>query len=181
MPQACQKGINGKVTLGVEWWGWTSHRTPCSLSNFGGRKILSPPKRTTRDVDLVRKLEQIAILLPLLLVPETLINQHIILKTDNIACVFGHQNRLMKGDECASIFIRAVHLICAYLGSTLHVLHSPRCSDWGSVTADKLTREHTTDFLQERMLMRWRHLSIPVVLQQWLETPQKIGTYHSNY
>jgi hypothetical protein len=116
-------------------------------------------------------LEQIAILVPLLLVPEKLTNQHIILETDNIACVFGHQNCLMKGDECASIFIRTVHLICAYLGSTLHVLHSPRCSDWGSITADKLTREHTTDFLEERMLVRWKHLSIPKVLQQWLDNP----------
>jgi hypothetical protein len=116
-------------------------------------------------------LEQIAILVPFLLVPEKLTNQHIILETDNIACVFGHQNRLMKGDECASIFIRTVHLICAYLGSTLHVLHSPRCSDWGSITADKLTREHTTNFLEERMLVRWKHLSIPKLLQQWLDNP----------
>jgi hypothetical protein len=77
----------------------------------------------------------------------------------------------MKGDECASIFIRTVHLICAYLGSTLHVLHSPRCSDWGSTTADKLTREHTTEFLQKRMLMRWKHLRVPSELQQWLENP----------
>jgi hypothetical protein len=116
-------------------------------------------------------LEQIAILLPFLLIPESLSNQHIVLNTDNIACVFGHQNRLMKGDECASIFIRTVHLICAYLGSTLHVLHSPRCSDWGSTTADKLTREHTTEFLQKRMLMRWKHLRVPSELQQWLENP----------
>jgi hypothetical protein len=46
-----------------------------------------------------------------------LFNQQIVLKTDNMACVFGHQNRLLKGDETASILVRAVHLICAYLGS----------------------------------------------------------------
>jgi hypothetical protein len=116
-------------------------------------------------------LEQIGILLPLLLIPEKLVNQHIVLKTDNLACVFGHQHRLMKGDECASIFIRATHLICAFLGSYLHVEHLPRCSDWGSKVADNLSRQNTAGFLEDRMLMRWSHLKTPKTITEWLKNP----------
>jgi hypothetical protein len=116
-------------------------------------------------------LEMIAIILPFLLIPEQLFNQQIVLKTDNMACVFGHQNRLMKGDESASIFVRAVHLICAYLGSILHIEHIPRCLDWGSEIADNLSREETTGFLEARMLTRWENLTIPADLENWLQNP----------
>jgi hypothetical protein len=113
----------------------------------------------------------IAIVLPFMLIPEQLFNQHLVLKTDTMACVFGHQNRLMKGDETASIFVRAVHLICAYLGSILHIEHVPRCSDWGSEVADNLSREVTTGFLENRMLTRWQNLPVPSDLKMWLQNP----------
>ncbi len=116
-------------------------------------------------------MEQIGILLPFLLIPEKLANQHIIFRTDNIACVFGHQNRLMKGDESASIFIRTVHLICAYLGSMVHMEHTPRCSDWGSTVADKLSRATATGFLENQMTKRWSHLKIPDRLGSWFSDP----------
>jgi hypothetical protein len=118
-------------------------------------------------------LEQIGLLLPFLLFPEKFKNQHIVLNTDNIACVFGHYNHLMKGDECAWIFIKAVHLISALLGSQVHVQHSPGRSDWGSEMADNLTRECTTGFLESRMVQRWTHLSVPTALNQWLLNPRE--------
>jgi hypothetical protein len=125
----------------------------------------------TRFGDKTATLEQIAILIPLLLIPEKLFNQHIIVRTDNIACVFGHENHSMKKDETASIFIRAVHLISAFLGSKIHIEHLPRCSDWGSETADNLSRERTTGFLETRMLQRWKHLDLPSTLLEWLQNP----------
>jgi hypothetical protein len=118
-------------------------------------------------------LEQIAILLPFLLIPEKLFNQHIIVKTDNIACVFGHENHFMKRDETASIFIKALHLIGAFLGSRIYVEHLPRCSDWGSEKADNLSRERTTGFLETRMLQRWQHLVLPQVLRDWFQNPKE--------
>jgi hypothetical protein len=121
--------------------------------------------------DKTSTLEQIAILLPFLLIPEKLKNQHIVIRTDNIACVFGHQNRLMKGDECASIFIRCVHLISAFLGSVVHVEHLPRCSNWESSTADSLSRQKTTGFLEGRLLSRWTHLAIPKEITDWFVNP----------
>ncbi len=125
----------------------------------------------TRFGDKTATLEQIAFLIPLLLIPECLFNHHIIVRTDNIACVFGHENHLMKKDETASIFIRAVHLISAFLGSKIHIEHLPRCLDWGSETADNLSRERTTGFLETRMLQRWKHLELPSQLLEWLQNP----------
>jgi hypothetical protein len=58
-------------------------------------------------------LEMIAILLPLLLIPEKLHGKHIQLKTDSMSCVYGLKDGYMKNDEYASILIRATHLICA--------------------------------------------------------------------
>jgi hypothetical protein len=77
----------------------------------------------------------------------------------------------MKGDECASIFIRTVHLICAFLGSVLHVEHTPRCSDWGSTIADNLTRKKTTGFQEQRMVARWKSIPLPAELLTWLNNP----------
>jgi hypothetical protein len=116
-------------------------------------------------------LEMIALILPFVLIPELLTEQHIVFRTDNLSCVYGLQNRLMKGDETASIFIRSVHLICAYLGSALHAEHTPRCSDWGSSVADSLSRKSTTGFLEQRMLSRWKHINLPEVIDSWLNNP----------
>jgi hypothetical protein len=140
------------------WWpkSFVTEKTDSCGSRFGNK---------------TSTLEQIGLLLPFLLIPEKLSNQHIVLNTDNIACVFGHYNHLMKGDECASIFIKTVHLISAFLGSQVHVQHSPRRSDWGSKMADNLTRECTTGFLESRMIQRWSNLAIPSALDQWLLNP----------
>jgi hypothetical protein len=77
----------------------------------------------------------------------------------------------MKGDVCASIFIRALHLIASFLGSALHVEHIPRRSTWESTTADNQSRKTTTDFLEEQMLGRFRDLQPPKVLLDWLDNP----------
>jgi hypothetical protein len=78
--------------------------------------------------DKTATLEQIGILLPLILITEKLTNQHILFKTDNLACVFCHRNKEMKGNACASILIRAVQLISAVLGSVIHIDHVQRCN-----------------------------------------------------
>jgi hypothetical protein len=116
-------------------------------------------------------LEMIAILLPFLLIPERLHGKHIQLKTDNIACVYSLKDGYSKNDEYASILIRATHLICAYLGSVIHVSHCHRRSTWEACTADNLTRRTTTTFLEQQIVGRYSHLQIPEVLKNWLENP----------
>jgi hypothetical protein len=50
-------------------------------------------------------LEFLGIIIPFLLIPRQLENQHIIVKVDNVACFFGWIKRHSPGDEMASIFI----------------------------------------------------------------------------
>jgi hypothetical protein len=125
----------------------------------------------TRFGDKTATLEQIGILIPLLTIPEKLVNQHVVFRTDNLACVYGHANKYMKGDSCASILIRTVHLISACLGSTFHVLHTKRRSDWESETVDNLSRESTTGFLEKRILQRQQAHSLPSAFLEWLDNP----------
>jgi hypothetical protein len=77
----------------------------------------------------------------------------------------------MKGDSCASILIRTVHLISACLGSTFHVIHAKRRSDWESETVDNMSRESTTGFLEKRILQRQQAHSLPAVFLEWLDNP----------
>jgi hypothetical protein len=116
-------------------------------------------------------LEMIALILPLILIPESLRNMHIRLVTDNMACVYGMNDGYTKNDEYASILIRAAHLIGAYLGSVIHVIHTPRRSTWETTTADNFTRKSTTSFLEHQILGRYSHLKIPEVLTAWLRKP----------
>jgi hypothetical protein len=132
---------------------------------------------TSRDIKGKRfgnkttTLEMVGILLPLLLIPKKLKNTHIHFFTDNLACVFGMQDRYVKNDEYASIMIRAAYLIRAYLGSVLHISHSPRRSLWETETADNLTRSQTTSFLEKQILGRFSNLIVPPLLTNWLNNP----------
>ncbi len=116
-------------------------------------------------------LEMIAIISPLLLIPEKLKGKHIQLKTDSMSCVFGLKDGYMKNDEYASILIRATYLICAYLGSVLHVEHCHRRSTWAACTGDNLTRKSTTTFLEEQIVGHFSHLTLPETLTNWLHYP----------
>ena len=44
-------------------------------------------------------LEFVGIVIPLLLIPEKLRNQHIVFEVDNISCCFGLENRFLKEDS----------------------------------------------------------------------------------
>jgi hypothetical protein len=118
-------------------------------------------------------LEMVGVLLPFLLMPSELKGQHVVVRVDNMACVYGWANHYLKGDISASILIRALHLISAFLGSIIHVEHVPRRSSWESSTADNLSRRATTGFLEEQMLGRFRAVQAPKVLTDWLMNPQE--------
>jgi hypothetical protein len=76
-----------------------------------------------------------------------------------------------KGDEYASILIRAAHLISGYLGSIIHVIHCPRRSSWESKMVDNFTREKITSFLEQQILSRYRNLKIPAAITSWMNNP----------
>jgi hypothetical protein len=116
-------------------------------------------------------LEMFALLLPLLLIPEKIKKSHICIFTDNSSCVFGMKDGYTKGDEYASILIRAAFLISGYLGSIIHVIHCPRRSSWESKMADNFTREKTSSFLEQQILCRYRDLGIPREISAWMSNP----------
>ncbi len=56
-------------------------------------------------------LEMVGLLLPFLTIPDMLGGRHVVLQVDNIAALFGWEDKQVKGDITASILIRALHLI----------------------------------------------------------------------
>jgi hypothetical protein len=133
--------------------------------------ILKMDRKGARFGSKTTTLEMIGIVLPFLLIPKSLANQHIIVKVDNIACIFGWQSRSVAGDICASILIRALHLISAYLGSVLHFQHLPRVLSWEAELVDRLSREKTTTHQDRKLLSSFSNRELPNSLQNWLKYP----------
>jgi hypothetical protein len=139
---------------------------------FWPRKFIEndSDRKGARFGDKTCTLEAIGVILPFLLIPEKLTNQHIVCGVDCMGVVYGWENKKIKGDNCASILIKALHVIEAYLGSRIHVTHAPRRSNWITETADNLSRERTTGFLEKQMISRGRTKS-PKVITDWLLNP----------
>jgi hypothetical protein len=116
-------------------------------------------------------LELVGVILPYLLIPEKLIGQHIVMKVDNTACIFGWENKSVAGDKCASILIRGLHLISAYLGSVLHFMHLPRMSSWDAELVDRLSRERTTTDNDRRLVRSLVNRKLPQFFTDWLVNP----------
>ena len=76
--------------------------------------------------DKTTALEFLGIIVPFLVIPEQLMGQHIVVKVDNIGCFYGWINRQVSGDEIATILVRTLHIIEAFLGSRIHIEHLPR-------------------------------------------------------
>jgi hypothetical protein len=125
----------------------------------------------TRFGNKTTTLECIGMLLPLVITPELTANRHVILRVDNMACVYGFENGQVRGDVTASILIRAARIIAAYLGTVIHVRHVKRRSCWEAELADNMTRECTTGFVERRALGRFAHRSMPEALTSWLSAP----------
>jgi hypothetical protein len=116
-------------------------------------------------------LECIGMLLPFLSRPDLVANRHIVLRVDNVACVYGFENGQVRGDETASIFIRSAKIIAAYLNTVIHVQHVKRRSCWGAELADNLSRQDTSGFIEKRALGRFEARAWLATLLKWFESP----------
>jgi hypothetical protein len=116
-------------------------------------------------------LEFIGLIVPFLLMPEKLMRQYIIVNVDNSGCFFGWINRHVAGDEMASIFVRALHLIACYLECDIHVSHMPRLSTWEASVVDRLSREKTTTAQDRKLLNSFHNRDLPQCLVKWMENP----------
>jgi hypothetical protein len=117
-------------------------------------------------------LEMIGVMLPLLTVPHLLRGRELCLYVDNIAVVYGWQNRGVKNDLSASVLIRALHIIAAFLGCHVHVFHLPRMSTPNARLADRLSRRQTTTQIDSRRIRQALKPSLPPALSRWLARPR---------
>jgi hypothetical protein len=119
-------------------------------------------------------LEFIGILIPFLLTPELLSGKHVVVNVDNIACCFGWINRQIPNDECASMMVRALHVISAYISCIVHIEHLPRLSTGHACLVDRLSRESTTTAGDRELLDSFHHdVSRLRQLEFWLKNPRE--------
>ena len=115
----------------------------------------------------------LGLLLPFLLIPDKLVNSHVVLKVDNIACCYGWDNRHVSGDECASVLVRALHMISAYLATSIAVQHLPRVSSWEARLVDRLSREESTWTSDKQLVDSFNLPQIPACLRDWMLKPSE--------
>ncbi len=118
-------------------------------------------------------LEAIGLLLPFVCCPAIIIGKEVTLLTDNEALVYGWDKRRVPHDTAASIFIRAIHLIAAFLGTSVEVRHLPRMSTPSAELVDALTRSTTTLPVHRDFVSRAPSAVIAPVLLDWLDNPQE--------
>jgi hypothetical protein len=116
-------------------------------------------------------LEMIGIIIPFLLAPEMLAGKYVKVLVDNIGCVYGWINRQTAEDECASILIRALHLIATYISCQIHIEHLPRNSTWSACVVDRLSRDSTTTVQDRKLLSSFSGFVLPAVFRDWLNNP----------
>jgi hypothetical protein len=140
---------------------------------FWPEKIIQFAKdsKNCRLGDKTTTLEFLGILLPFILIPESLCNQHIIVKVDNIGCYFGWLNRQVAGDKMASVLIRILHLVSAYLGCFVHIEHLPRNSTWDAMLVDRMSRSLSTTDMDKKLLRSFNLPDIPDCLLGWMNDP----------
>jgi hypothetical protein len=118
-------------------------------------------------------LEMIGILLHLVFYPHLFSNQHAVFKTDNMACFYGWDSQYVKNYVTASIIVKCIALLAAYLNCYVHFDHTPRLSNWESTVADRLSRKRTTLPNDKALVRSFGELSLPVSLKSWLSEPSE--------
>lgn len=118
-------------------------------------------------------LEMVGIVLPFLLCPSLLVNQHVVFSTDNMGCFFGWDNMSVKGDLTATILVKSVLLMSTFLGTTVHVVHVPRKTTWESVVADMLSRRSSSNCAVKKLLNSFGVTVVPEFFEDWLSDPSE--------
>jgi len=114
--------------------------------------------------------EMIGLLLPIVILHRRLQNRQIVLMVDNEAIIWSWEKKQMKEDLLASILIRALHILEAYLSCKIHVIHLPRISNNAAKIADNLSRKSTTKKSDLSFITHnASHICRP--LSEWLEQP----------
>lgn len=151
----------GRLCLATQIW-WNSQTLDTCLDEKG-----------CRYGDKMTTLEFAGLMVPFLVMPNQLRNQHVVIQVDNISCCYGWGNGSVKGDLSASILIRALGLIAAKLSTIIHIVHLPRNSVWESKFADRLTRSETTSCQDSCTVRSFGNLQVPAVFRDWIDNPSQ--------
>jgi hypothetical protein len=116
-------------------------------------------------------LEAVGLLLPFLCCPNILIGREVTLLTDNEALVFGWDKRRVPHDNSASILLRAIHIISAFLGASVEIRHLPRMSTPSAELADALSRSTTTLDCHLEAVNQAPPAAVPSQLTDWFQNP----------
>ena len=115
-------------------------------------------------------LEMAGILVPFLMYPDLLTNQHVVVQVDNIGCYYAWENGY-SNDDTATILVRTLRLVSAYLSTVIHVVHHRRKSSWESLVADRLTREKTTSSWDKSLIRSFSGRKLPQGFEEWMKKP----------
>jgi len=122
--------------------------------------------------DKTTTLESVGLLLPFLTNPKQLVNKHILLRVDNMACVYGFENNSCSGDKSAAIFLQSLHMIGAALGSKIYIEWAERRIGWAAEMADNMSRESSTTDMDHLMLSRFGNKDRIDLLTEWMKNPK---------
>ena len=165
----CDVGRPGVASIGFDEEG----KIIFAFQKLWNKEMISGLK-DNKGKDFGRKtafLEFVGIIIPFLLMPKELQNQHVVLRVDNISCHYGWLNKSMKNDAYTSILLRALHMISNYLCSIIHVQHLPRESTWDSRLVDRMSRESSMTQDGKKLLDSFRDFVLPVFFVKWLDSP----------
>jgi len=118
-------------------------------------------------------LEAIGVILPFLCCPQVLVGREVTLLTDNEALVHGWEKRRVPHDTTASIFLRAIHIISAFLGTSVEIRHLPRISTPSAELVDALSRSTTTQDCHRKAVSSAQPVVVPHALLKWMEEPSE--------
>jgi len=116
-------------------------------------------------------LEAIGVLIPFIVIPEKLSARHVLFYTDNIAVVYGWQSKGVKNDSSATMIIRSIAIMAAFLGTTVHIIHVPRMSNKGASLANSLSRSGPESKFLNGKTISPDSPAASSILWSWLSNP----------
>ena len=116
-------------------------------------------------------LEAIGVLLPFISDPQLFKGKNVLLKVDNLGVVFGIENKKVKEDENAAIFVRAIYLIAAYLECEIFVEYLPRVKSWEAKIADRFSRKGSLTINDIKLLESFKFKDLPDCMLEWFKNP----------
>jgi hypothetical protein len=149
--------------------GVASLGTNNSKSWFGQR-IFWKPQFTWAVQNNSAVYEMVGLLLPIVTLHKKLQYQEIVLYVDNEAIVWSWPKRRMKNDALASILLRALHIMEAYIPCKIYVEHLTRRSNKAAKITDNLSRTSTTSS-SDLLHLTHGEDDLPPSFRKWLSNP----------